>query len=365
VSEPAEPGIRRTRTADGVTIAWTVTGAPDGPVLVYLPGLPFSDFGAEWRIPLVRRALGRLGERVRLVQYDGRGSGRSQRDVEDLSLDAMLRDLDAVIDAAGSRTVVLLGFYHSVMLALAWTARHPERVDGLVLFGATARGWVPMSGAATQALISLIDQDWSTFVESAVHAWLGWLDPETGRLAVDWFRDATTPAIARATLRESSAIDVTGVLPSITCPVLVLHRAGATVLPIESSRELVASLPDARLDVLPGTSASLFLEDPERVADRIAAFVVDPDGSGGPIAGDSRTARVPEGTRIDAPATLLTAREREVLAALVRGLTNDEIAGALGISVNTVERHASSIYRKVDVPSRAGAVAWAFRNGLA
>jgi DNA-binding NarL/FixJ family response regulator len=61
----------------------------------------------------------------------------------------------------------------------------------------------------------------------------------------------------------------------------------------------------------------------------------------------------------------LTAREREVLGALVRGLTNDEIAGELGISVNTVERHASSIYRKLDVPGRAGAVAWAFRNGVA
>jgi len=365
MSDAGPSAIRRTRTADGVVIAWAASGAADGPVLVYLPGLPFSDFEAEWRIPLVSRALGRLGQHVRLVQYDGRGAGHSQRDVDDLTLDAMLRDLDAVIEAAGSRTVVLLGFYHSVMLALAWTARHVERVDGLVLFGATARGWAAMSAAGTQALLSLIDQDWTTFVESAVHAWLGWPDPETGRLAVEWFRDATTPAIARATLRESSAIDVTGVLASIACPVLVLHRVGATVLPLEASRELVASLPDARLEVLPGTSASLFLEEPERVADRIAAFVLDPRTSGG-----AAPAGVAAGSRMGArsleePSGSLTPREREVVAALVRGLTNDEIAAALGISVNTVERHASSIYRKLDVPGRSGAVAWAFRNGLA
>ena len=134
-------------------------------------------------------------------------------------------------------TVVLLGFYHSVMLALAWAARHPERVDGLVLFGGAARGWASMSGPGTQALLSLIDRDWDTFVESAVHAWLGWPDAETGRLAAEWFRDATTPAIARETLREASEIDVSGLLPSVACPVLVLHRAGSSVVPLEQSSE--------------------------------------------------------------------------------------------------------------------------------
>ena len=102
MSDPDARPFRRARTTDGVSIAWAASGAPDGPVLVYLPGVPFSNLEAEWRIPLVRRAFTRLGERVRLVQFDGRGSGRSQRDVDDLSLDAMLRDLDAVVDAAGA-----------------------------------------------------------------------------------------------------------------------------------------------------------------------------------------------------------------------------------------------------------------------
>ncbi len=139
----------------------------------------------------------------------------------------------------------------------------------------------------------------------------------------------------------------------------MLHRAGSSVVPLEQSQELAASLPDARVEVLPGTSASLFLEEPERVADRIAAFALDPGGHRRPGA----DARHRSGT--GEPAGGLTPREREVLGALVRGLTNDEVAAALGISVNTVERHASSIYRKLDVPGRAAAVAWAFRNGLA
>ena len=173
-----------------------------------MPGVPFSNIAAEWQIPVLQRAFGRLGGQVRFIQYDGRGSGQSQRDVDDLSLDAMLRDLDAVLDAERVGRVVLLGFYHSVMLALAWAARHPARASGLVLFGGSARGWDPMSGPGTQALLTLIDRDWDTFVESAAHAWLGWPDPEARRQSAEWFRTATTPAIAKATMREASAIDV-------------------------------------------------------------------------------------------------------------------------------------------------------------
>src|SRR5262245_12560161 len=184
---PVDPTIRRATTTDGVTIAYAVSGPVRGPVVVLLPGVPFSNMTAEWRIPVVARAFERFAERVRFVELDGRGTGQSQRDVSDLGLDAMLRDIDAVVDAERFPRVVLIGFYHSVMFALAWAARHPSRVAGLVLFGGSQRGWGPMSGPGTQALLSLIDQDWDTFVESAAHAWLGWPSEEEGRLAADWF----------------------------------------------------------------------------------------------------------------------------------------------------------------------------------
>ncbi len=275
---------------------------------------------------------------MRFIQYDGRGSGQSQRDVGDLSLDAMLRDLDAVLDAERVGRVVLLGFYHSVMLALAWAARHPARASGLVLFGGAARGWDPMSGPGTQALLTLIEHDWDTFVESAVHAWLGWPDPELGRQSAEWFRTATTPAIAKATMREASAIDVRPELPSVRCPVLVLHRADATVIPIEVSRSSSRPLPDARLELLPGASAGLFFDDPDGVADRIATFAEAPT-TAAPVSWPlHRLGRAP---RANAPASAaaLSPREVEVLRAIARGDSNAEIAAASGISVNTVERH--------------------------
>jgi pimeloyl-ACP methyl ester carboxylesterase/DNA-binding CsgD family transcriptional regulator len=315
---------------------------------------------------MLQRAFARLGEQVRFIQYDGRGSGQSQRDVDDLSLDAMLRDLDAVLDAERVGRVVLLGFYHSVMLALAWAARHPARASGLVLFGGSARGWDPMSGPGTQALLTLIDRDWDTFVESAAHAWLGWPDPELGRQSAEWFRTATTPAIAKATMREASAIDVRPELPSIRCPVLVLHRTDATVIPLEMSRALAASLPDARLELLPGTTASLFFEDPEGVADRIATFAAAaPTAAPRPAASPRRPLGGPGGP-VSSPASgTLSPREAEVLRAVAQGDSNAEIAASLGISVNTVERHVSNVYRKIDARGRADATAWALRHGLA
>src|SRR5204863_10194919 len=128
-----EPRIATTRAADGVTIAYASEG--HGPALVHLPGLPFSNFAGEWRIPLLRRAFTRLGASLELIQYDGRGTGHSQRDVADLSFEAMLGDLEAVVDAAvgtvGPRRVAMLGFYHSTIHAIAYAARHPERVSHL------------------------------------------------------------------------------------------------------------------------------------------------------------------------------------------------------------------------------------------
>src|SRR5437899_12284909 len=106
-----EPRVFYARTTDDVTIACAFVGS--GPTLVLLPGVPFSNFLEEWRIPLLRGAYERLAMRLQIVQYDGRGTGHSQRDASALSLDAMLRDLDAVVGPAGTDRFALLGFYNS------------------------------------------------------------------------------------------------------------------------------------------------------------------------------------------------------------------------------------------------------------
>ena len=351
-----EPDVRYATSADGASIAWTSIGS--GPTLIHLPGVPFSNVEGEWRVPVLRRAFTTLGEQLRFVQYDGRGTGRSKRDVTDLSLEAYLADLDAVVEAAAVDAVVLLGFYASAAHAIAWAARHPERVRGVILFGGATSHWQTMRGPAIAALLSLIERDWNTFVESVTHAWLGWPEGDEARLAADGFRTSTTPAIARATLEAAGGIDVTAEAASVRCPVLVLHRADAEVIPLEVSTELARALPGGRLAVLPGSSAGLFFEATDLVIDRIVAFVRDP------LAEPSAVAEI-AGTRPTRGSGELSPREIEVLRLLAGGDSNGQIAARLGLSINTVERHVANLYRKIDARGRAEATAWAIRNGVA
>jgi pimeloyl-ACP methyl ester carboxylesterase/DNA-binding CsgD family transcriptional regulator len=345
------PSIHHTRSADGVDIAWTRVG--DGPALVHLPGVPFSNLEGEWRIPALRRAFEALARDLRFIQYDGRGTGRSQRTVSDLSLEAMLGDLDAVVAAAGVDRFALLGFYHSVTQAIPYAARHPDRVTHLILFGGAARGWDPMSGQATQALLSLIDRDWDTFVESITHAWLGWPERSEGQLATEWFRRATTPENARRTLEGAALVDVSADLGRVRCPVVVLHRTDAQVIPLSMSQELAESLPNAELRLLPGRSASLFFENADDVVDELVAIV-----TGRP----ARVRSTPPPSKLARP---LTNRELDVLRLIAAGESNGQIAARLGLSINTIERHVANLYRKIDARGRADATAYAIRNGLA
>jgi len=151
------PRISYARSADGVSLAFTVAG--DGPAVVFVPWVPFSNLRTEWQNPLLNRVFGQMAQRLTLVHYDGRGTGHSQRDVADLSLEAMVSDLEAIIDRTGLAEASLVGQYNSCPHAIAYAARHPERVKRMVLFCGSARGWDAMSARQTQALLSLIEQD--------------------------------------------------------------------------------------------------------------------------------------------------------------------------------------------------------------
>ena len=356
---PMGPDPATTTTADGVRISWTSSREPgrrSSTCRASRSRTPRVSGGS----PSCAATFTELGEHARFIQYDGRGSGRSQRDVSDLSLEGFLLDLDAVVAAARAERFVLLGFYHSATHAIAWAARHPERVRGLVLFGGTLRGWDAMRGPGTQALLSLIERDWDTFVESVAHAWLGWPAGEEGRLAAEWFRTATTPTVARATFQAAYAIDVTADAARVTCPVLVLHRADATVIPLELSEDLARALPDE-----PARGAAGVVGEPvlrgHRRGRRSAGRV-----RGGP--GGCRGGRTGRASAGSAGAGFGRACRRARPRCCDRSPPARATARsprAWRISINTVERHVTNIYRKIDARGRAEATAWAIRNGLA
>jgi pimeloyl-ACP methyl ester carboxylesterase/DNA-binding CsgD family transcriptional regulator len=354
------PSISYARSADGVSLAFTVAG--EGPALVFVPWVPFSNLQMEWQNPLLHRIFEQLARRLTLIHYDGRGTGRSQRDVTDLSPNAMVADLEAVLDQVGVAEVSLLGQYNSCTHAVAYAARHPERVRRMALFGGSGRGWNAMSARQTQALLSLIEQDWDMFADTAAHQWLGWSAGEAGRAMADGIRGAVTPRIARATLQAASATDVTEQLPNVAAPTLVLHRRDMAQIPVELSRSLAKELPRGRLVVLDGAQPALFMEDSGAVVGMLIDFFCDgiepaEDAPQGMLEGAASHPAPPPGG--------LSRREREVLRLLAAGESNRQIARRLGLSPHTVERHVANLYRKIGARGRADATAYALRNGLA
>jgi DNA-binding CsgD family transcriptional regulator/pimeloyl-ACP methyl ester carboxylesterase len=344
------PPLHYARTTDDVTIAYTTDGRATS-TLLWLPPAPFSDVVAQYRIPLLRDAYTRLASRLRLVLYDGRGSGHSQRDVADLSLEADLRDLDAVVADARLTTFALFGYYHSVPLAIAYAARHPARVTRLILFGATARGQDVMSAPETQALLSLIERDWELFVESAAHAWMGWGAGENGRLMAEMFRTASTPAVTRASLDAMAQTDVSADLPNVVAPTLVLQSRNERQVPAALVQGLAESLPNGQIGLLAGNAASLFADEPDADLDLMLGFLTDTPAA---------ERQPPSSPGVDG----LTPRELEVLRLVGQGETNAEIGRRLGLSVHTVERHAANLYRKIGARGRADATAYAVRRGI-
>ncbi|MEV6301410.1 alpha/beta fold hydrolase [Actinoplanes sp. NPDC051861] len=333
------PDVRFARADDGVTIGYQVFG--QGPVLVWMPSL--SNIAAQWRIPALRNAYLGLARNLTVVLYDGRGTGASDRriDLGDLGLDAHLRDLRAVLSDAGISRASLLGYYHSVPTALAFAARNPTRVDRLVLFGGTPRLAEAMRPAQTQALLSLVDQDWNLFADAAATAWLGWDSASSSRATAEAFRTATSAPVAKAWFDAARHIDVTAEVAAVQAPTLVLHRQSSEQIPIEASQRLAAALPNAEFMALPGATPTLFLTDPDTDLSLVTGFV-----TGG------KAHRSP--TR---PA--LTPREQDVLRLLATGDSNPEIARRLGIAVHTVERHLANLYRKIGARGRTDAVAHA------
>ena len=139
---------------------------------------------------------------------------------------------------------------------------------------------------------------------------------------------------------------------NVRCPAVVLHRAPSPTVTLEESTDLAASLLYGRLEVLPGTSASLFFDHTDEVVATLVDFVVGRDRA--PAL--ARASELPAG---------LTAREVEVLRRVAAGDSNAEIADRLGVTINTVERHVANVYRKIDARGRADATAFAIRSGLA
>ena len=265
-----EPRIQYAQTADGVSIAlWTLG---EGTAYVEMPTIPVSHIQMEWQFPEWRRWYEFLTQRRKVVRYDCRGAGLSDRDVSDFSLDAQVLDLEAVVDRLGLERFVLLSGIHAGPAGIAYAARHPERVSHLVLW----HSWAMTRDAASpqlRALARLRDTDWHLYSEAVAHTLLGWSEGEPAHRYAALMRECIAQETMKKALVAFGEFDVATMLPQVRAPTLVLHRRQLSWLSMEIARGLVSRIPDARLALLEGDSGAIFLGDSRAILAAITQFL--------------------------------------------------------------------------------------------
>jgi class 3 adenylate cyclase len=265
-----EPRIQYAQTADGVSIAlWTLG---EGTAYVEMPTIPVSHIQMEWQIPEWRRWYEALAQRRMVVRYDCRGAGLSDRDVTDFSLDAQVLDLEAVVDRLGLEKFALLSPIHSGPVAIAYAARHPDRVSHLVLW----HSWAVTRDAASpqlRALAQMRDTDWHVYSEAVAHTLLGWAEGEPAHRYAALMRECITQETMKTALAATAEFDVSAILPQVKAPTLVLHRRQLSWLSVDIARGLASRIPDARLALLEGDSGATFLGDTRAVLGAISQFI--------------------------------------------------------------------------------------------
>lgn len=236
-----EQQIRFCTTSDGVGIAYAVVG--EGPPLVYACGWP-QHLEREWENRYSRGFLDELASTFKLVRYDMRGSGLSDRNVEDLSLEALVRDPEAVMDHAGLETFALLSLGTLAgPIAIKYAAEHPERVSHLILLSAFLRGADVVPPERQQPLIDYAATfgfpigDFTSDSE---------LDRDEERFVKRTQQAAVEPRVQGAILRTMFAADVTEEAGRVSAPALVMHSLHDQLTPFELGRKVAARLPNAR-----------------------------------------------------------------------------------------------------------------------
>jgi pimeloyl-ACP methyl ester carboxylesterase/DNA-binding winged helix-turn-helix (wHTH) protein len=251
--------IRYCVSGDGVHLAYATAGT--GPPLVKASNwLTHLDF--EWGSPLWRHWWAELSRHHRVVRYDERGNGMSQRDVGQVSFDTWVRDLETVVDAAGLDRFDLLGISRGGAIAIAYAVRYPERVNRLVLYGAFPVG-LSVSGTpdqieARRALVSLMRLGWGLNNPVFRKLFTSRFIPDATPEHEDWFdelqRVSTSPENAARLMELDDAIDVRALAPQLVVPTLVMHCDRDQAVSARHGRWLAASIPGARFVSLPGAN---------------------------------------------------------------------------------------------------------------
>ncbi|MFQ5472718.1 MAG: adenylate/guanylate cyclase domain-containing protein [Dehalococcoidia bacterium] len=264
-----EPRIQYAKTSDGVNIAYWAEG--EGIPLVIMPPLPWSHLQAELDDSGYQEWYGALAHGKRLVRYDSRGSGLSDRAAAEFSADAYVRDLLTVVDKLQLEEFVLMAIIFSSPIAIEFAAQHPERVSRLA-FWCGFSDYAALTMPQDRALNLLRQTDWEMFTETIAHATVaGWAEPERARAAAELFRRSVEPEVLE--IYTGLEFDASARLKEIRCPTLVMHRNGVTRPPLETSRKMAAEIEDCQFVLLEGDSMLPYVGDTNAVVETVNRFL--------------------------------------------------------------------------------------------
>lgn len=276
--EPLKQDIRFCRTSDGVRLAYATTGS--GPPLVK-PANWLSHLEYDLVSPVWRHWIRELSRDHTLLRYDKRANGLSDWDVEELSFDALVGDLEAVIDAAGLDRFPVFCLSQGCAIAIAYALRNPGRITRMVLFGGYARGWARRGNdtieAQRAALGTLMQHGWGQDNPVFRQIFTSMFIPDGTAEHQRWFNDiqrkAASPGNAYRIHKLVGEIDIRHMLPKIDVPTLVLHARDDHVVPFEEGRILACEIPGARF--VPLDSRNHILLETEPAWERLLAEVRD------------------------------------------------------------------------------------------
>jgi pimeloyl-ACP methyl ester carboxylesterase/DNA-binding winged helix-turn-helix (wHTH) protein len=278
---PVRQRIQFCTSPDGVNIAYATSGL--GPPLVK-PANWMTHLEYDWESPVWRHWLRELSRERMLVRYDERGCGLSDHDVDDLSFEAWVRDLETVVDVMGLERFPLLGISQGCAVSIAYAVRHPERVTQLVLYGGFAEGVItrartPEELEQVTMIMRGIPLGWGHDNPAFRMFFAARFLPEGTPEQMRWFselqRVTTSPEIGSRLLSTAATIDVTELAPQVRAPTLVLHATGDAVAAFSQGRKLAALIPDARFVPLEGRNHILLESEPAwtRFVDEVRRFL--------------------------------------------------------------------------------------------
>jgi class 3 adenylate cyclase/pimeloyl-ACP methyl ester carboxylesterase len=268
-------------TRDGVQLAYSRMGG--GPQLVKT-GNWMTHLEFDFQSPIWRHLYRELSRDHTLIRYDTRGNGLSDRDVENVSFETFVGDLESVVDAAGLERFALLGISQGCAVAIAYAARHPERVTELILFGGYAVGWAKRAQSAAEkeqaaAMLTLVRLGWGQENPAFRQLFTSQFIPGGTKEQADWFnalqRMSCSPEDAVRNLIATGDTDVRPLLSQIIAPTLVMHARDDARVPFDQGRRLAAGIPGARFVSLPSGNHLILEDEPAfpRFLQEIRAFI--------------------------------------------------------------------------------------------